>query len=1316
MAQEVLKCLRLEEWVRKRPDTFLGSMSKKAELRWVAGWRDELASLPATLPIKTLSSRDITRLSKEQVNVYRKDEDASDLNPVHDGPFSEGADDDDEDMDEPVSVADKPSTSKLRENKTLKSAGAARILLEYCPAAEKIVDEILQNAADRTGKDEKMKRIDVFIDEERGLIRVKNDGYGMPVTKPDLEENPGAPDEYWPTILFTRIMAGGNFVEMEDVQHHQGGRNGIGGKASNICSKHFRVTVGDFTNGLWFQQQWSDGMTKTTGPEIKPFKAKTGYVEIEFEPDMKFFGDKRPGFSPEFAALIRSRVWELAGVTPDRIGVWLNGVKLPVKNLSHFIGLFHEDSVRPARATVSHKKSLVWDMTVLPASDQLPADCVAFVNGVRCNKGKHVDHMYSRLTACLEDAVRKKAKMKDLSLTSGHIKNSLFCVLSVQIDGPRFASQNKEKLDTAVRDWGFRWTPDTVFSRRVVTLCADDIAARLMVKTETDALKSAKKGTSRSRTVNLPKYDPAGDAGKPNTQAMLFLAEGDSAKTLAMAGRAVVGSKIMGTYCLKGKSLNVRDVKLAAVMKHEIYTNIARILGLVYGKVYRDAADLKSLNYNCLVLMADQDHDGDHIVGLIVNWIETMWPSLLKLRPDFIKRFATPIVIARRKAKAKAADFPDKEVQFLSQPTFKRWLEANPERSSAYAFQYYKGLGGHSSKLGRTYFASCDEHMVTLKYAGKSDHEALRNFFDKKRADKRKKMLEEDYDADSSVDYSASAVSMSHFLMNGTLHYSRDDNIRHLPGIDGLTRTKRKLLWSFRKQLRPGVMTKLQTLAMQGARDSHYHHGDASLYSTTAQMAQQHVGANNINLLLCDAQVGSRHAARKVFAAPRYLFTGLDPIIDKFIRREDDPILTYFIEDGKYMVEPTAFAPVVPYDLINGISGVSTAWSTEIPSFNPVEVIDVFRARVRGDADWRERADCMLPWFDGFTGTIEATDKSYITTGLYYVEDTEKCIKIVISDLPVGTWVHDFTTTLDGLLESKGGWISRYTTDNTDTRVRITLECDPARFYELFGKERTDPFAPDARGYVNTADAVILDQAAETYATGQRRYPQLEKDLGLVSIKNWTIMHRFNAEMDVVRHELMSDFVDAYYAFRFPLYAARLEFMARDTQRLACILENKIRFIREVVEGTIKPRLYATKEEWWIDLNLAGYVRDKDPRILPHDPKTMSDLPQLADDKDDSDDTELPTFKYLTSMAISSLTRGFADKMEKEYETLRGKIAAIDAMTPASAWLSDLDELEDAYQVFLKARAKSNKVDAPKLVKGAKKAKRRKRQVPLDLE
>lgn len=83
--------------------------------------------------------------------------------------------------------------------------------------------------------------------------------------------------------------------------------------------------------------------------------------------------------------------------------------------------------------------------------------------------------------------------------------------------------------------------------------------------------------------------------------------------------------------------------------------NIKQIMGLQHGKVYQDTKSLRWIvsnllltlllmsRYGHILIMADQDHDGSHIKGLVINMISTFWPSLLQL-PGFLQEFVTPIV------------------------------------------------------------------------------------------------------------------------------------------------------------------------------------------------------------------------------------------------------------------------------------------------------------------------------------------------------------------------------------------------------------------------------------------------------------------------------------------------------------------------------------------------------------------------------------------------------------------------------------------------------------------------------------------------
>lgn len=78
------------------------------------------------------------------------------------------------------------------------------------------------------------------------------------------------------------------------------------------------------------------------------------------------------------------------------------------------------------------------------------------------------------------------------------------------------------------------------------------------------------------------------------------------------------------------------------IIENAEINNIIKIIGLQYNKKYNTEDDLKSLRYGHMMIMTDQDQDGSHIKGLVINFIHSNWPGLLKL--GFVEQFITPIV------------------------------------------------------------------------------------------------------------------------------------------------------------------------------------------------------------------------------------------------------------------------------------------------------------------------------------------------------------------------------------------------------------------------------------------------------------------------------------------------------------------------------------------------------------------------------------------------------------------------------------------------------------------------------------------------
>lgn len=89
--------------------------------------------------------------------------------------------------------------------------------------------------------------------------------------------------------------------------------------------------------------------------------------------------------------------------------------------------------------------------------------------------------------------------------------------------------------------------------------------------------------------------------------------------------------------------------------------------------------------------MSDQDYDGSHIKGLILNLFAAKFPGLIKT-PGFVQEFITPIIKAGRGGLPGGG--ATEERVFFTVPEFKKWYEQHGGRG--WHVKYYKGgVGWH---------------------------------------------------------------------------------------------------------------------------------------------------------------------------------------------------------------------------------------------------------------------------------------------------------------------------------------------------------------------------------------------------------------------------------------------------------------------------------------------------------------------------------------------------------------------------------------------------------------------------------------------
>ena len=138
-----------------------------------------------------------------------------------------------------------------------------------------------------------------------------------------------------------------------------------------------------------------------------------------------------------------------------------------------------------------------------------------------------------------------------------------------------------------------------------------------------------------------------------------------------------------------------------------------------------------------ILIFTDQDDDGFHsIQGLLINYIHTYWPELLKINIDFIVKLSTPVI---RASKGKIVDF-------YNLPDYHKWEKTN--KASLWHVKYYKGLGTSNSTEAKEYFTDIINKLVSYKWDEESDDNGtnlsdkfIKLAFEKAQANNRKLWL-----------------------------------------------------------------------------------------------------------------------------------------------------------------------------------------------------------------------------------------------------------------------------------------------------------------------------------------------------------------------------------------------------------------------------------------------------------------------------------------------------------------------------------------------------------------------------------------------
>jgi len=501
--------------------------------------------------------------------------------------------------------------------------------LEYVPALYKIFDEILVNAADNLVRSGNQDEIRVDIDAKIGKISVWNNGSGVPIQIHKEEKC------YVPELIFGHLLTSDNYDD--DERKVTGGRNGYGAKLTNIFSKKFILETSDSESGKRYTQVWENNMGKRSEPEIVAKSGEADFTCVTFFPDFEKFGMRF--LEKDIVSLMKRRAYDVAASTHGKCKVSLNGEELSVRSFEDFVSLHLEEDTFRVCQVINDR----WEVAIALVSDGSGFQQVSFVNSIStCRGGTHVNMVADQIINPIMD---KMAKIKgSLAVKPQHVRGYLMVFVNCLIENPAFDSQTKETMTSKKERFGSTCPLPVAFVDQVLEsgiLQALQEWSKALGQSELAQYLNRSDMGMQKKLFGIPKLEDANKAGtKDGGECTLILTEGDSAKALAVAGFGVIGRDLYGVFPLRGKLRNVRDLTVKQMLENREIDQIMRILALDASKSYDS---VRGLRYGSIMIMTDQDPDGSHIKGLIINFLHYWFPSLLRI-PGFLKEFVTPIV------------------------------------------------------------------------------------------------------------------------------------------------------------------------------------------------------------------------------------------------------------------------------------------------------------------------------------------------------------------------------------------------------------------------------------------------------------------------------------------------------------------------------------------------------------------------------------------------------------------------------------------------------------------------------------------------
>jgi DNA topoisomerase-2 len=453
------------------------------------------------------------------------------------------------------------------------------------------------------------------------------------------------------------------------------------------------------------------------------------------------------------------------------------------------------------------------------------------------------------------------------------------------------------------------------------------------------------------------------------------------------------------------------------------------------------------------------------------------------------------------------------------------------------------------------------------------------------------------------------------------------------------------------------------------AEHTAYRHGDESLNNTIIGMAQDFLGSNNFAFLVPCGQFGTRRMMGRDAASPRYTFTRLHPITRALFPVLDDPVLVYRNEEGM-AVEPIHYVPVLPTLLLNGSSGIGTGFSSDIPSFSPTDIVQAIEYLLCDNLD-AFHAMTFVPWFKGFQGTVVADSPTrFKCTGCVHpISPTE----VHVTELPPGIGTDDFVSWANTIREEYAvGKRKRARKLKPPAGVVVGCEEDTVSVAEDTvsvserGKEEEEDVLPIVSVNANNTDTTISVRITFADAVPDN----IVQALKLTRNVHTSNMYAYTAQERLFKYETVHQIILDYYPVRLALYEVRKRHLLQSMQNTLVILQNKVRFLHEIITGTLDLRILSYRQAVQ-ELAKRGY------HSAGGGGGEEEGLEKEKGSEKGSEKEEEKGYEYMLGMKLHSITPDRQQALIAQLRVAEEKYAEIESTDIKTMWHKDIQSFKN---------------------------------------